>query len=230
MDINGRGTAAPIVLSDLSGNYWLDYGVLINDEKLGRPSPGENQLIVSSGYRLLNDNGGLIVEDYEERSYPAYGSSSGGRNSCLSSANRIPLVPGKYRLEIELTNREAGRLYKSERAIQVEDRNQAMLRGPLLAASVQQVNKPDALTPFQYFGAQFFPAVERRFSSGVPMRLLFQLHVPTQNDRNYQMEYLVSHIQDRTFRRTFTDFIAWREFQDGTLLKSKTIEDRKSVV
>jgi GWxTD domain-containing protein len=214
----------PIALSDPAGQYWLDYCVLVDDEKLVRRQPDGKQFIVDTSFRLLNEKDELILQDAEERSFPAPGAGSGEKGfRPFLIANRIPLVPGKYKLEVRLDNRDMSRSYKGERVIDVPGPNRVSLAGPLAAAAVRQVREPDAAAPFQYFGVQFVPAAERRLASSTPLRLLFQIHAPAAGAQKYQVEYLLAHLQDRNMRRAMTDVVQPPEFKDGSLLKSKTI-------
>jgi hypothetical protein len=51
-----------------TGKYWLDYGVLIDDPKLGQRDG--SQLKVSIGYRLTTAVRGNVLENSEERALP----------------------------------------------------------------------------------------------------------------------------------------------------------------
>ncbi len=215
---------AALPLSDPSGQYWLDYGVLITDPELGRPTPDGTSLLVSAGFRLVTESGELILEDAEERAYPAFeGTGSAKRFNPFVLCNRVPLVRGKYKLEVQVVNRETSRSYKGERIIDAGAEDRASLLGPVAIASVEQAVKPDPVTPFQYFGVQFHPGVNRAFSSRVPLRVLFQVQRPPSDAREFQIDYLLAHAQDRNLRRTWTDTIPAGEFRDGRLLKAKTI-------
>lgn len=208
---------AMLPLADPAGNYWLDYGVLIDDAKLGIPDSTETKLTLSTGYRLLNEKGELIVEDAEERAYPGFEEK---KFRPFVLANRIPVVPGKYKLEITIVNREANHSYRGERAVEVGGQQKVSIAGPLIAASVQQVRTADAMAPFQYFGAQFRPAADRTFSIREPMRLLYQIHAAP---AGYQVDYVLGSASNRAIRQTVTDTIQAGEFREGRLLKSKTI-------
>jgi len=215
LDINS------IVLADPLGQNWLDYAVSIDDEALGERDATGKQLIVSSAFRLSTAAGELIVEDAEERAYPAFEESGEGRKfHPFQIANRLPLVPGSYLLEVQVNNRKGGRSYKAERKFVVVPPGKAALTGPLLAAAVEAVGRPDPITPFQYFGAQFRPAADRRFASRDPLRTLFQIQA---SPADYEVEYVVANTQVREQRRTFADHIAASEFKDGRLLKAKSI-------
>ncbi len=212
-----------VALADPDGQYWLDYSIWIKDEKLGRPDASGKNLMVSAGFRLATENGETIVEDSEERSYPAFEDSDSQRTfTPFQIANRLPLVPGKYRLEVQVTDHAAGKLLTGEANIAAGAAG-AEIGAPLLIAGVKQAARPDATTPFQYFGVQFAPAVDRQFGARNPLRLLFQLHVPEDGPHDYQLEYVVAHEQIREARRTLSDAIPAREFLHGNLLKSKTI-------
>jgi hypothetical protein len=214
-----------LVLSDPTGQYWLDYGVLVDDEKFGRRAPDGKQLMVNSSFRLLNEKGDLIVEDAEQRSYPAFENTGSEKKlKPFVLANRLPLAPGKYKLEVRLDNREANRTYKGERVIDAGDASHIGLAGPLMAGAYERPVRPNATTPFQYFGIQFLPSVERRFARERPLRMLFQIHLPpSERSKKYELEYVLGHAQDRAIRQTLTDPLDPAQFQNGTLLKSKTI-------
>ncbi len=212
-----------IVLADPTGKYWLDYGVLVDDAKLGKLDAATGQIKLNLAYRLANESGELIVEDSEERAYPALTAGSAEKKlQPFIVANRIPIEPGKYALSVEITNREAGQNYKGEQKLTVGQGGQISMGAPLLASSVEQVTKPDPLTPFQYFGVQFHPSAQRGFNRQNPLRLLFELH-DSSADQNYQLEYVLANIHNREARRTVTEEIAHSEFKNGTLLKSKTL-------
>ncbi len=208
-----------LVLSDPAGQYWLDYAIFVDSEKLGRRDSAAKQLVVNFGYRLTNEKGDLIIEDAEERAYPAY--DDNGRFKPFLLANRIPVVPGKYKLEVTMVNREAGRSYHGERAIEVGGSQRVTIGGPLMASSVEQVRAPDSITPFQYFGVQFLPAADRKFMAREPLRLLFQMHA---QPAAYKVEYVLGHAVNRAIRQTFSDSVGAQEFHNGSLLKSKTLQ------
>jgi GWxTD domain-containing protein len=211
-------------LADPTGQYWVDYGVLIGDPELGQASADGKSLTISAGFRLLTEAGELILEDAEERTYPAFdvtGETKTFRPFLL--CNRAPLVPGKYKLEVQIVNRKASRSYKAERTIDAGDPNRLSLLGPLIAGSIQQVGRPDPITPFQYFGVQFYPGADRRFAGREALRALFQIKRPASDQSALAIDYVLAHAQDRNLRRTWTDAVAPNEFRDGRLIKAKTI-------
>jgi GWxTD domain-containing protein len=207
--------AAVTVLADRQGDYWLDYAVLVDDQKFGRPDDRGN-LAVASGFRLFTERGELAFEDAGEAVYPAYES---GVFQPFLLARRIPLAPGKYRLQVEVVNRAAGRSWKYERVVAAGG---AALTESLLVRSAEAARRADSDTPFQYFGARFVPAVERVFSPRDSLRALFQVFADRPGS-NYELDYVVAHVQDRGSRKTYTDTIPAGEFHDGRLLKLKTL-------
>lgn len=214
-----------IVLSDPLGQYWLDYSVLIDDPALGTPNPATGELKLSISYRLSTDKGELIAEDAEDSAYPAFDKASAERKfQPFQVGNRLPLVPGDYKLEVQVVNRAGGKTYRGETKIKAGPGNEVSLTGPLLANSVDRVARPDAATPFQYFGVQFHPAVGRRLARRDPVRLLFELQQAAGSEpREYQVEYVLAEMHDRTMRRTLNDAIAPESFKNGRLMMSKTI-------
>jgi GWxTD domain-containing protein len=212
------------VVIDAQGQYWLDYSIWINDEKLGRADAGTNNLIVSAGFRLETETGQLIVEDSEERAYPAFSADSGEKKFAgFQIANRVPFLPGAYRVEATVTNRQTGKVYKGERKIGAPAAQGVNLGVPLAASSVAQVKSGGALLPFQYFGVQFMPAAGRRFNVATPLRLLTEIEADAGSVRDCRIEYVLAHVQMREARRTITDTAAAGEFRNGRLLKAKTL-------
>src|ERR1700730_4839914 len=127
-----------LVLADPTGKYWLDYGVLVDDSKLGQLDASTGQFKVSAAYRLTNEAGELIIEDSEDRSYPA---SSDRKFQPFVIANRLPVEPGTYKLTVDITNREAGQTYKGEQKFVVGGGDQVTMAGPLLVSSVEKATR-----------------------------------------------------------------------------------------
>lgn len=208
--------AAVTVVSDPQGEYWLDYALLIDDERLGRPD-GSGNLIVSSAYRLLTEEGELLFEDTSEAAYRAYEQA---RFRPFLLARRIPVVPGRFRLEMDVVNREASRSRKAERLIEA---GRATLSEPILIQSARSVGSEAAGTPFRYFGVQFVPAVSRVYTPRDPLLVLFQIQASGSEERAYDLEYLLAHTRDRDQRRTFAESVPGNEFSGGRILKAKTL-------
>ncbi len=223
VDANRPIEISSLVLTDPAGKYWLDYGVLIDDPKLGQPDGAQLKLSIS--YRLTTETGETILEDSEERAYAAFQDTPAGAKQFAPFivANRLPIEPGAYKLAIEVTNRQAQQNFKGEVDVTAGPAKQASFAGPLITTLVDRVAHPSPLQPFQYFGVQFHPAARREVHHPDPLRLLFELHQAPGSTANYQMEYIVAQVQDKDARRSITDDVAQSEFKDGRLLKSKSI-------
>lgn len=183
---------------------------------------------VNLGYRLTTEAGETVLEDSEERTYPAFvgasaGASSAGTFTPFVLAGRLPIEPGSYKFEIALANREAQQTFKGEAQVTAGPTTQASFYGPLVTTSVDRVARPDPFQPFQYFGVQFHPSARHEVSHPDPLRLLFELHEPPGSTADYQMEYTVAQIQDKDARRSITEEVPHSQFKDGRLLKSKSI-------
>jgi GWxTD domain-containing protein len=212
-----------LVLADPTGKYWLDFGALIDDPKLGQPDG--SQLKLSIGYRLTTASGETVLENSEERAFTAFDEGAAGEKKFapFQVADRIPIEPGTYKLAVEVTNRQAQQTYKGEADVTVGATKQMSFAGPLVTTSVERVARPNPFQPFEYFGIQFHPAARHEIHHPDPLRLLFELHEPAGAIANYQMEYIVTHLLDKEGRRASTEDVAQSEFKDGRLLKSKTI-------
>ena len=213
-----------MVLTDAEGQTWLDYSIWINREKLGQVDANGHDFKIDTGFQLSNEVGDLIVDDSEQRTYAAFEETDGKMNFMpFRVASRIPIVPGKYNLKVQVTQRQAGKIYEAQRKITVPAPNVVALNGPLLASAVRKAEKPGEGLPFEYYGVQFVPLAERSLTARDPLRLLFQIQVPETDTRNYSMEYLIAHTQIREQRHELTETIAAKDFQKGRFLKAKTI-------
>jgi len=213
-----------MVLTDAEGQTWLDYSLWINREKLGKAEPNGHDFTIDTGFQLSNDSGDLIVDDSEQRTYQAFEDMDGKMTFLpFRVASRIPIVPGKYNLKVQVTDRKAGKIYEAQRKIAVPAPNVVALSAPLLASAVRKAEKPGEALPFEYYGVQFVPLAERSLNPRDPLRLLFQVQVPEGDTRNYTMEYVIAHVQLREQRQELKETIAAKDFQKGKFLKAKTI-------
>ncbi len=222
-DPNRPVEVSSLVLADPAGRYWLDYGVLIDDPKLGQPDGAQLKLSIS--YRLTTETGETILEDSEERAYNAFQDTPAGAKQFAPFivANRLPIEPGAYKLAIDVTNRQSQQSFKGEADVTAGPAKRASFAGPLVTTLVDRVAHPSPLAPFQYFGVQFHPAARHEVHHPDPLRLLFELQEPPGSTANYQMEYIVAQVQDKDARRSITDDVPQSEFKNGRLLKSKSI-------
>ncbi|HKX00256.1 MAG TPA: GWxTD domain-containing protein [Bryobacteraceae bacterium] len=211
-----------LVLCDPEGQSWLDYALWINDEKFGKADSNGRDLHVTAGFRLTTEGGNPIVDDSEGRAYPAFeGAGSERKFVPFRIASRIPMVPGKYVLHVQVTNHAAGKIYEGERKVTVSGPNAAGLSGPLVISGILRPAQPDPGVPFQYYGVQFIPVADRVLPRNEPLRALYQIEVPSAGD--YAVEYVVAHAQLREQRKVVEENVGAQEFRNGRLLKAKTI-------
>ena len=212
-----------VVVTDPTGQSWVDYSVSVDVPELGVPGEDGKTLMITSSYQLKSEAGDVIVEDVQERAYTAYEVSEGEKHfTPFQVANRLPLAPGKYRLEVELHQKQSGKSFRGFQNLVVNPPAAISMNGPLLVASVEKAARPDAATPFQYFGSQFHPAARRQFTADSALRVLFQLGVPVPA-ADYEVEYLLAHAQLREARSTVTETVRAAQFRDGRLLTSKSL-------
>lgn len=212
-----------LVLADPAGKDWLDFGILIDDPKLGLRDG--NQLKVSIAYRLTTQSGEIVMENSEDRAYAAFDDSAAGEKKFapFAVAGRLPIEPGSYKLMVDIANRATQQTFKGETAITAGPAKQPSFAGPLVTTSVERVSRPNPFQPFEYFGIQFHPAARHQINHPDPLRLLFEVHSPPDATGDYQLEYIVTNLFDKNGRRTITEEVPQSQFKDGRLLKSKTI-------
>ncbi|HEY6390309.1 MAG TPA: GWxTD domain-containing protein [Bryobacteraceae bacterium] len=215
---------ATMVLADPTGKYWLDYEVLVDDLKLGKLDAPREHLNLSVAYRLATEAGDLILEDTEDAAYAAFEQVSNEKKfQPFTVAGRLPVEPGNYKLTVAISNRDEGKTYSGEQKLSVGAAQQLSIGGLLLVNSVEKALRPDALTPFQYFGAQFHPSIQHIFNPRDPLRLLFELNESPGASQGYQLEYVIASLHNRESRRSVADDVSHAEFKNGTLLKSKSL-------
>jgi GWxTD domain-containing protein len=211
-----------IVVTDPAGQAWVDYSVAIDVPELGVPAADGKALTVASSYRLRNESGDVIVEDAQQRAYPAFEAADGQtRFIPFQVANRLPLAPGKYRLEVELHQRQSGKSFRGFQNLVVGG-NSASVSGPLLVNAVEPAAHPDGATPFQYFGSQFHPAARRQFTAESSLRVLLELAVPSPA-ADYEVEYVLANTQLRDARRSLVQIVHGSQFRNGRLFLSKAL-------
>jgi GWxTD domain-containing protein len=209
-----------IVVTDPAGQAWVDYSVAIDAPELGVPAADGKTLTVASSYQLKNEAGDVIVEDAQQRAYPAFETADGQKRfTPFQIANRLPLAPGKYRLEVELHQRQSGKSYRGFQNLVVGGKA-ASVSGPLLVSSVEPAAHADGATPFQYFGSQFHPATRRQFTAESSLRVLLEVAVPSPA-ADYEVEYVLAHTQLRDARRSIVESVHGAQFRQGRLLLSK---------
>jgi hypothetical protein len=210
-----------VVLTDPSGLSWIDYSVSVDIPELGIPAADNQNLNIVLSYQLKSESGDVIVEDVQQRAYPAFEATDGQKRfKPFQIAGRIPVIPGKYRLDVELHQNDTGKSFHGFQNLVVAGTDAVSISGPLLVSSVEQVAKPDGATPFQYFGSQFHPAARRQFTAESQCRVLLQLTAPAP-PADYEIEYVLAHTQLRDARRTITETVHASQFRNGRLLESK---------
>ncbi|MFN7993725.1 MAG: GWxTD domain-containing protein [Bryobacteraceae bacterium] len=212
------------VIADPSGQYWLDYAVAVDRAELGVVARNGSDLNLRIDYRLTTGSGALIVEDSEERAYPAFETGTEGRHFVpFQVTNRLPMVAGDFRLEVQIVNPAAGKSYKGTLPVSIQAPVKVKLNGPLLASEAAKVELPDGFMPFEYFGARFRPSASRTFVNRGSLTVLYELEKPAADAAGCTVDYVFANVQDRAKRRLLTDSVAAADFRDGRLLKSKTI-------
>jgi len=212
------------VLPDPSGQYWLDYAVAIDREELGVPAKNGDDLNLRIDYHLTTTAGALIVEDSEQRAYAAFDHGpSGAVFQPFQVANRLPIQPGDYRLEVDVVNQQTGKSFRGVVPVLVKPPEDLALRGPLLAGEVDKVERPDSFTPFEYYGVQFYPSAEGVFLTRNSLTVLYDLEEPPTGPSGCVVDYMLASTIDRSSRKMLSDTIAAADFHNGRLLKSKTI-------
>lgn len=222
VDQNLPLAVSSLQLTDPTGKAWIDYGVLIDDVKLGVRDGARLKLNIS--YRLTTKDGDTVLEDGEEHTWPAFADATpDAKFAPFVLADRLPVEPGSYKLEIEIANHATQQNFRGSLDVNALPATDISFSDPLVTTSVDRVARPSAVQPFQYFGVQFHPSPRREVNHPEPLRLLFELHEKAGAADDYQMDYVFANVEDKADRRTLTEDVPQSEFKDGRLLKSKSI-------
>jgi hypothetical protein len=209
-----------LALADPLHEKWLDYSVPVADEKMGFRTD-DGQFATEFRYSLVTESGTLIVEDSAQRKYPAYETASAF--TPFELAGRIPVVPGKYKLEVQIENPRTDRSYRGEATISVAaEGHESWIAGPLLADPPSRSARPNAVTPYQYYGVQFHPLGLREFAAKRKLCVLYQLYESQPSD--YDVEYVLANLTVRDARIVTTEHVQASEFSGNLLLKSKILD------
>jgi GWxTD domain-containing protein len=209
-----------LTLTDPLHEKWLDYSVPVTDEQMGFRTD-DGQFAIEFRYSLLTESGALVIEDSAQRKYPAYESASAF--TPFELAGRIPLVGGKYKLQVQIVNPKTDRSYRGEVMISVPTEGlESWIAGPLLADPPSRSARPNSVTPYQYYGVQFHPLGLREFAAKRKLCVLYQLYEPRPSD--YDVEYVLANLTVRDARIVTTEHVQASEFSGNLLLKSKTLD------
>ena len=213
-------TLSTLVLTDPQQEKWLDYSIPIEDEKMGVRTE-DGQFAIDLRYTLRTGSGTLILEDELPRKYPAYQDSAAF--SPLEIAGRLPVIPGKYQLEVEVVNHKTGHSYRDQESFTVPANGQeSWISGPLLADSISSVPHPSPTVPYQYFGFQFHPLFRLESAAHRKLSVLFQVYQPEPSDGD--VEYVLANVAQREARIIVSEHVQASEFQNHLLLKSKSLD------
>ena len=200
VDANRPIEVSSLVLADPAGKYWLDYGVLIDDPKLGQPDGA--QLKLSIGYRLTTEAGETILEDSEERAYTAFQDTPAGAKQFAPFivANRLPIEPGAYKLAIEVTNRQSQQTFKGEADVDRGSRETGFLRGSADHDTGRPRGAPQSRWCRSNISAcNFIPPRATKFIT--PIRFVCCSNCTSRRDRRRITRWNISWLRSRTRTR-----------------------------
>lgn len=201
------------------GEPWLHWQLEIHDPLQPKARAGRMQFDVTA---RLYSNGRLVLERTDS---PNFQVSETGQDALKSRPflyeDRIPVVPGKYRLEVTARNLAAGRTYEISRDFSADaPADRALLSDILLVAR----HEPDGRDrPFQFGGVKFLPSASGQFQAVRGLNILYQVEAGRPAPASLDVEYVMGGLANR-FRKTFEDHLdLGRADAFGSVITAKTL-------
>ncbi len=201
------------------GEPWLHWEMEVQDPRQTKTAQLEYEVT-----EKLHSNGRLVFERSET---PTIAIPEKAQDEIVRRPfvyeDRMPVVPGRYRLQVALRNKVTGRSYELSKEITVEPRG-----GQIGLSDVLIVDRHEAdarVRPFQFGGTKFYPAASPQLTASRGLRVLYQVTAPGARtaESGLAAEYVIGNVSSR-FRKTFEDKLDLRQADAfGTLMVSKSL-------
>ncbi len=181
------------------GEPWLYWQVEIRDPLQPKAQNGrvryEIRAQLYSGQKLVFER-----TDAPEFAAPAEAAADLNKRAFVYE-DRMPVVPGSYRLVVTARNSAAGRDYRAAREFSVETPGALAISDVLGIARFE----PDRRErPFQFGGVKFTPAALPTTQSIRGLRILYQVSLPEPRPADLSVEYIIGNVGSKV-RRTYED-------------------------
>lgn len=181
------------------GEPWLYWQLEIRDPL--RPVVKDGRVRYDIHARLYS--GDKLV--FERTDAPQFAAPSGAGEELNKRGfvyeDRMPVVPGSYRLVVTARNAAAGRDYEAAREFSVEPPGTLAISDVL---GIARFEPDQRARPFQFGGVKFTPASLPTTQSIRGLRILYQVWLPEPRPAELAVEYIIGNVGSKV-RRTYED-------------------------
>lgn len=133
--------------------------------------------------KLIGSDGKVIYTDNQHLAdYISSADFEGLREKCFGIEGRLPIAPGKYDLDVSVTNDSTKQVFHQTRQVLVPDFDHALAIGYPFFASTTEAPQRDLTggKPFSFSGIKLSPIGSENavIAAGAPLRLVYQLWEP----------------------------------------------------
>lgn len=212
-----RTALATFVVRDL-GDPWVHWQLSIEDPLQPKVKDGRVQYDISA---RLYSHGRLV---FERTDSPRFNAPAGDANALkrrpFAYEDRMPVVPGDYRLTVSAKSHATGKVYEATKEIAVPAAGaQPLLSDILVFGQTEPDSRPRA---FQFAGVKFRIAPGSRIRAAAGLHVLYQFTAPDPQAPAYDVEYVVGSVAS-SYRKTFEDKLDMGRAAAGSLLTAKTL-------
>jgi hypothetical protein len=200
------------------GDYWLHWQFAIEDPLQAKAKDGRVEYDVRAQLYAHNR---LVFERTDAPHFDApAGMADALKRRALMYEDRMPVVPGDYRLTVTAHSRASGKTYEATKEIAIRaPGGEARVSDVLVIARMDNNGRG---RPFQFAGVKFVLAPGSRVHSSSGLHILYQVMAATPRPPEYQVEYVIGSLSTK-FRKTFQDRLDLSRSDNGTLLTAKTL-------
>jgi len=173
------------------------------DFALAKEPDGRTYYSLSAKTELSDSSGRVVYQNEKElNNYLSAEQVAAVRDKCLGLKGRIPADPGKYQLEMIVTNKLTKQSFSQRRIVLVPDSNRSLSMSQIMLLSADTPTRDaTSLLPFTFSGIELHPIGSDNVAikPGVPLRLIFQLWEDAANPASLQgktldITYLIGNI------------------------------------
>ncbi len=202
-----------------SGEQWLHYQVQVNDPKHPKAAGGKAAYEIRA---QLFSQGQLVFERTDAPSFAVPAEREEELKARpFSFEDRMPVVPGKYRLTLSVKNKAAGQTYDASREVVVPGHSMDMSVSDIVIFA--KFERDPRTRPFDFGGIKFVPEASGQVLAAGKLNICYQLLVPHPTVTHLPVEYVIGNVAGR-FRKSFDDNVDLQNLDKfGSLITAKEL-------
>ncbi len=227
-----------VALRDSDGNTNLHYVLRLKkpeDFSFGRATDGRYYYSISVTARVFGgENNQIFTQEKKLSSYFDQNQLIQLQNKVFGYEGRLPLPPGKYKIEFVLSNLLKQTAFRAEKEVVIpEVPPNGMRITPLVPFSSMEAVDPagPSLIPFSAAGVKFDPLIgqELNLAPGQDLKIFYQIWAPANDPGTYQgkklvLDYVYGRLGVRGDSKVLREDVQKQQFdRSGSLVNGKKI-------